>query len=313
MTELEFINTDPRTYGGAGNANLLMSSSVTNPGVDNTPVAPFHIQGLTIPFYDSNGLNLRPTLKEVDEIRFSFTEGVVKAKVLDRQKRNGWFFFRVEDVVVTTLPPVTATVAIGTPAEQDIYTYSDSDFIFIPYTSLDFNNNDYNALLNNASVAKSNAVAQIVDRSSDAANPTNLQAIITFTATPAQVQNCTYTKAGIVNSRYDGTKLTSGSIPGNEPALGLREFQGSTHPEGSSVTTIKNINLADRTVKTLYFNAFVSGSHPNKTVQTFPSGSNYIFEEQGNKFVRLVNRKIYSVEKGVVYSTNEFGVVDSVN
>jgi hypothetical protein len=312
MTELEFINTDPRTYGGANNANLLISSSVVNPGVDNTPVAPFYIQGLTIPFYDENGLNLQPTLKEVEEFRFDFTEGVVQSRVLDRQKRTGWYFFRIEQVVINTLPPVSATVGIGTPAEQDIYTYTDSNFIFIPYISLGFINNDYNALLNNAVKPKPNSVAQVVDRSSDSANPTNLQAVINLTATPADVQNCSYTKAGIINARYNGSKLTSGSIPGDDPALGLREFEGSIHSAGSDVQTIKNINLADRNVQTLYFNAFVSGSHPNKTVQTFPSGSNYIYQGQGNRFVRLVDRKIYSIEKGEVYITDQLGVVTGI-
>lgn len=313
MTELEFINTDPRTYGGAGNANLLISSSVVDLGVDNTPEPPYYIQGLTIPFYSEDGLNLQPTLKEVEEFRFTFTEGVVRSRVLDRQKRNGWYFFRVEQAIVNTLPPATATVGIGTPAEQDIYTFTDSNFIFVPYITLAFTNSDYNATINNASKAKFNSVAQVVDRSSDSANPTNLQAIIDFRATPAQVQNCTYTKAGIVNARYDGTKLTSGSIPGNDPAVGLRSFEGSIHPQDSSINTIKNINLSDRVVKNLYFNALVSGSHPNKKVQTFPSGSNYIYEGQGNKFIRLVERKIYSVEKGVVFTTNGFGVVTDVN
>lgn len=313
MTELEFINTDPRNYGGVGNANLLMSSSVVDPGVDNTPLPPFNIQGLTIPFFTEQGLNIQPALKEVEEFRFAFTEGILSSKVLDRQKRNGWYFFRIEQVTVNTLPPSTGTVGIGTPSQQEIYTQPDCDFIFIPYVSLGFFNNDYNALINNASIPKPNDVAQVVDRSTDSINPTNLDAVITFTATPADVQNCFYTKAGIVNGRYDGTKLTSGSLPGNDPALGLREFDGSIHPQDSSTTTIKNINLSDREVETLYFNAQVSGSHPNKKVQTFPSGSNYIYQGQGNKFIRLVNRKIYSIEKGVVFSTDELGIVTDVN
>lgn len=313
MTELEFINTDPRSYGGAGNTNLLISSSVINPGVDNTPTGSLFIQGMTIPFYTSTGINLQPTIKEADEIRFNFTEGVVKAKILDRQKRTGWYFLRIEQVKVDTLPPVTGVVGVGTPAEQSIYTFSNSNFIYIPYIRSSFINSDYNAILNNATQPKTNAVAQIVDRSSDAQNPTNLQAIINFTAPPADVQNCSYTKAGIVNSRYDGTKLNSGSIPGDDPAIGLREFIGSIHPEGSSIETIKNINLADRDVKPIYFNALLSGSFPTRNVQSFPSGSNLLFEEQGNKFVRLVNRKVFSVEKGQVYSTDELGVVTGIS
>jgi hypothetical protein len=268
---------------------------------------------MTIPFYTDAGINLQPTLKEADEIRFNFTEGVVRSRILDRQKRNGWYFLRFEEVQVQTLPPVTGVVGIGTPAEQSIYTFSNSNFIYIPYIRSSFINNNYNALINNATVPKVNAVAQVVDRSSDAQNPTNLQAIINLSATPAEVQNCSYTKAGIVNARYNGTKLTSGSVPGDDPAIGLREFEGSIHPEGSSIETIKNINLADRDVKPIYFNALLSGSFPTRNVQSFPSGSNLLFEEQGNRFIRLVNRKIYSVEIGEVFSTNELGTVTSVS
>lgn len=312
MTELEFINTDPRSYGDGPNVNLLYSSSVADPGVDNTPTPPFIIQGISIPFAANNNISVVNALKEVESIKFDFTEGFVTLTVTARQKKNGWFFLRTEPVEFNTLPTLVEIVAPGSPFEQNIYRYDNSNFIFLPYTQISFINNDYNVLFNNASISKKNAIAQVVDRTSDAANPTNLVAILNQTATPAEIQNCSYTKAGIVNARYNGTKLNSGSIPGNDPALGLREFKASIHPIGSSNNTINSINLSDREVVNVFFNPFVSGSHPTKVVQNFPSGSNFLFQEQGNKFIRLVNSKVFSTERGEIYVTDELGTVTAV-
>jgi len=312
MTELEFIDTDPRNYGSGPNINLLYSSSVADPGVDNTPTPPFIIQGVSVPFIADNGVNISAALKEVEALRFEFTEGVTTLNVTARQKQNGWFFLRTDSVPFNTLPSLVEVVLPGTPYEQSIYRFDNTSLIFLPYVQLSFINNDYNVLFNNATLSKTNAIAQKVDRYSDAANPTNLAAIINQTAAPAEVQNCSYTKAGLINARYEGTKLTSGSIPKNEPALSLRDFEGSLHSIGSSDNTIKSINFSDREIKNIYFNASISGSHPNKAVQSFPDTTNLLFEEQGNRFIRVVNRKVFAVELNKVYTTNEFGEVSTV-
>ena len=49
MTELEFIGSSPLDFGGNANVNLLVSSSVVNPGVDNSPTGSLKIVGMTIP------------------------------------------------------------------------------------------------------------------------------------------------------------------------------------------------------------------------------------------------------------------------
>ena len=65
----EFINTNPNFYGN-GNANLFYSSSIS--GSDDIPVAPFVIQGLSIPNTDLNSNNLVSPLKEVTKFKFDF-------------------------------------------------------------------------------------------------------------------------------------------------------------------------------------------------------------------------------------------------
>ena len=77
--------------------------------------------------------------------------------------------------------------------------------------------------------------------------------------------------------------------------------------------TIKAITDSAREVQSIYFNPLISGSHPNKDIQSFPSGSNFIYEEQDNKFIRIANKKIYITEKDQVLTTSETGTVISVD
>ena len=96
MTLQEFIETNPSSYG-ATNANLLYSSSVS--GSENTPIAPFELQGLTLPL-SLGGTNLAAALKEVDSIKFGFISGSITAVITGRQKKSGYFYFTFIPVTV---------------------------------------------------------------------------------------------------------------------------------------------------------------------------------------------------------------------
>lgn len=321
MTLQDFIATRPQSYG-SGNANLLYSSSVVNPGVDDTPVAPFHIQGLSIPFISKGGVNVSAALKEVDEFKFDFEGGQKTAKVTGRQKKTEYFYFTIEEIITNTLP--TGIDAGGNTV------YNDSQFVFLPYITTGFKNNDYNPLVNNSEISKLNDVRRVADKVTSQYIPTNLPAIIDGSAQYAQIQNCSYTKAGIINSRYNGSKATaagpvareynkqkfssriqSSFIIGNEPSLSFKEFKGSLHAHDADITTVKNINQSDREITTVYFKSEISGSHPNKTFPDFPySGSILYIDGTGNRLVRLAERRIYSIDTGNVFTSNlDAGVI----
>ena len=308
MTEQEFIQSNPEDLSGTGYTNLLMSSSVVQPGVDNTPLPPYHLRGMTIPYTTANGVNIQTVLDQADEFRFQYTEGTVRAKITARQRRKGYYFFRFEEVVLNTIPTSFRTIG-----GQQIPIFTNSNYIFIPYSTVPFFNNDYNPVIGNAIGAKLNAVALVVDRNSSQANPTNLEAIIGGGAQRAAIQNCSYTKIGIINSRYQGTKLNSGSIPGDDPALSLKEFEGSIHAFDASTITIKGINTSDRDLKPVYFTPYLSGSHPNKKLSEFPDVNTYMYIEEKNRFRRIVNSKIFSTDKGLVYTSDELGKVTLVS
>jgi len=326
MTLQEFIKANP-TGWGTGNANLLVSSSVSGsyPNVESFP--PYTVKGISIPFTSKNDKYIEPALKEVNEFRFKVQDGIlVKSKVLGRQKRNGYYFFSLADFVINSLP---TTLDFDDNPEVE-----NSEFVFVPYVSVSFINNDYNVLLSNSATSKLSDTHRIVDRmtalSGSADLPSNYTAIISQSAERAELQNCSYTKIGIVSSRYEGTrtskagnfyefnedifeeKVLTRGIPGNDPALALKEFKGSIHPNDSTDTTIKAIQLSDRTIETIFFDTILAGVHPNKTYTNFPVSSSFLQTEDGTRFVRSVNSKIYSVDKGEIYTTNELGGVIAV-
>lgn len=313
MTLQEFIDTNPNGYG-ATNANLLYSSSVS--GSESVPIAPFTLEGITIPL-TIGGINLAPTLKEVNTVKFTFTSGSINADITGRQKKSGYFYFTFTPVVVNDIPTVDA---LG------ISNFEDSEFTFVPYSTLEFNNSDYNPLINNSEGNKQNSKVRLVDRKSSQEIPTNILAIISQSATFAEIQNCSYTKTGIINGKYQGSKSTaagpvareynkqsftttiqSNAILGNDPALSFKEFVGSIHTSDADTATIKAILQADRDLQTIYFNSELSGSHPNKTFPNFPNSGSFIFVDQNNRLIKSVNNKIYSVDTAEVFTTNELG------
>jgi len=305
MTELEFINLNPASFSGAGTANLLISSSIS--GSEEVPVPPYVIQAMTVPNTSLNNVDVNKTLTEATSIIFDFANGTIEATITARQKKSGYHFLRFEPIIVSTLPSTISYLS-----GNRIYKEFNASFIFEPFFTAPFFNNDYNPLISNYSVNKKNTVAQVVDRNSGQANPSNITSLISGSSQKAEIQNCSYTKAGIINSKYVGTKLTSGSLIGDDPALGLKEFQGSLHSVDATNASIKEIQLSDRTVNTIYFTSILSGSHPTKKFSDFPEPNTFIYTETGNKFIRSVSSKIFSIDKGKVYSTDEFGKVVSI-
>jgi len=313
MTIEEFKETDPNTFG-TGNINLLFSSSVVDPGIDNTALPPYVIQGLSVPFKSQQGTDLREVLRQVDEVRFTFASSNVNCKIIGKQKRTNYYYYQVEDLVVNTLP--TEQPGLG-------FVQTDTDLVLLPFSATNFYNSDYNPLMNNSEGSKVNAVAFRVDRFSSQTIPTNLQSIITQTATPAEIQNCSYTKLGIISGKYLGSKttgagssyslnkeeqtayITANQITGNNPALSFKQFEGSVHRSDASTAAIKAISQSDREVVPIYFNAETISSGGAFLVPNFPSSGSFIYVEDGNRLIKAVDTKVYSIDRDEVYTSDE--------
>ena len=321
MTIQEFLDTNPSSYG-TGNMNLFYSSSVSGSG--SVPVAPFHLQGLTIPFTSKNAVNVTAALKEVENFRFDLHVGQLDAKVIGRQQKTNFYYFKIEEIVTQTLP--TSVNFNGDPI------YTDSEAVFVPYVTLNFNNSPYNPLGNNSEGSKTNPAYQKVDRTTSQFNPTNLNAIISGSATDAQLQECAYTKTGIINGKYNGSKnagisrvisreynkqnlstlISANQQDADHPAIGLLTFEGSLHASDADTTAVKNILNADRDIVDILFTTALTGSHPSKFFPNFPKIGSTVFGLEGNRTFKLTNNKIYSIDTDEVLTINNLGTVGTI-
>ena len=321
MTLEEFIETNPSSYG-TGNMNLLYSSSVS--GSNNVPIAPFHLQGLSIPFNSKNSVNVTAALKEVQTFRFDYPTGQLTATITGRQQRTNYYYFTFTEIVTNTLP--------GTLSFSGDPIIEETPSVFVPYVTLNFNNSPYNPLGNNSEGSKTNPYIQKVDRLTSQFNPTNLDSIISGSGTNAELQQSAYTTTGIINGKYHGSKsagitqvisreynkqnltatIAANQVSSDRPAVGLLTFEGSLHASDADTATVKDILNADRTKVEILFESILTGSHPNKFYPNFPKVGNTAFGLEGNRTFKLTNNKIYSIDTDEVLTTNNLGVVTLV-
>lgn len=351
MTELEFKNTNPVSYG-EGNVNLLYSSSISTGsyelpsnkygasgsfaydkelnGVGTGPnfkeyyladglFPPYRILGLTIPFQSANAVQLEQTLSAVTKIRFDFGGSEAVCNVDQVTKRAGYFHIRVFPLNIFTF--LEGVDNSGTPYIQTV------EFIFEPYLAAKFNNSDFNALIGNASTTMLNSIAVELDKNTNQLYPSNLDAVVNGTATAASIQDSNYQIAGWTNARYYGSKNTS-TIGGDYTSNTYASFKGVIYPKDANVATILASTAGD--VSTVYFDetrlptsVVRSGSiapEPFVTASAYPipqSGTgavanfdgNYVYEEQGNKLIKITEKRIHAVDKGLVYETDRNGRV----
>ena len=102
-----------------------------------------------------------------------------------------------------------------------------------------FSISDYNPLLNNGNFLRRSSLRLEVDREigslqAASAVPSNFAAILSTSASKAQVQDSFYTDTGLTNARYNGTKATPKTFANIKPALSANEFIGDIHPIDSN-------------------------------------------------------------------------------
>lgn len=84
--------------------------------------------------------------------------------------------------------------------------------IALPYVTERFDNSDYNALFNNATIVDTATNLQRVDYSSNPFTPINIAAIRDNIAEKADVQEYLHNSAGMFRGRYGGEQLTAATI-----------------------------------------------------------------------------------------------------
>ena len=327
MTEQEFLNINPAQKYGNGVAGLLYSSSVVDPGSDDTPIAPFVIQGLTLPNTSKSGVDVTAALKQVNSFIFDSSGSRVETKVLARQVRSGYTFFRLQPRKLAELP--TGSLFTDVNANPS---FPNSEFVFNPYLGSDFKNSDYNPLMNNSETSRLNSFKSVVDRDDSQFQPSNLAAIVAGTAGRAELQHSNYTDSGLKNARYDGTEENSGSVFYDDPAITVRNTKGSIHPLGALNTriaagTVTTTGSIDRDPLPIYFRVdrtptdlipqgieYISGSNLVPILKgTYGTAASIVgsilYEEIEDRLVRIPNKKVFIEETGAIMTTNGDGIV----
>lgn len=320
MTQNWFSTEDPSRTGGKGSIGILYDSTLQA------------IVGLNIGHTSVEGESLDPVLRQCNEVRFTLSGSFIDVKITNRQAKENYTYFFLENPVLLPSGSVYTLLGTGSISETGtLYTGSTASTIFIPYLSLTFYYSGYNPTQNNVQDNRKTGVWQIVDTKANQVTATNISVLLEGLAEKAQMQEYSYESQGQVGGRYEGTKLTSiggiyekskdkfiatynsSSLSGqrDEPILSFYSFTGSLHPLGSEPEAIWNVEPSNRVHTTVYFNTKTA----DRTGTTYLpiSGSVLYVREAGKSKVSRVTRKmVFSTDTGYIYTTDAFGQVSQI-
>jgi len=128
------------------------------------------------------------------------------------------------------------------------------DVTFLPYVQDEkYEYSDFNPLISNALVNRTSTYTQQSDRVGSGTNPTNLEEILSGSATKAQIQDSNYSATGWSNARYVGSITDAQSYKGIPPAITARTFVGEQNPSSSAYQLICSRSLTDRITSEFLF------------------------------------------------------------
>ena len=327
----QFSNTKPQD----GTINLLYSQSIADSGN-------FTIIGACIPFESANGIDIENSLQQLTEFTVNkkgSPESVDKIvfDVSEKTRKSGYYFIQFDQSSYinnetfilgddSTFVSESFTNLSGSYTSDQNGSFNnipagtdDESVLLTPFIVGTFTNSDFEPLISNATSLEPNSFKFVVDRNEDQINPKNLEAIVNRSAVKAKVQDSNYTDSGLINARYDGTKLTSGSIQGDDPGLSFVRFGGSIHKDDADNATIAAINPQERVIEQIYFNfdktRIISSSADVSSYSTVPQVAHYlyIYSTDINRYSRLVNSKVFNLETGTVTTSDQTGLVIAIS
>ena len=177
--------------------------------------------------------DINNVLRQVERIRLVIDNQEIDLTVLNAQfypQQSGgypFYFFSVEPYTI----PLTVANNNGFPNGTTINpSYPTGVRIFLtPFLNgIQFANSFFNPLISNVNATRRSTVRYEADRDTAEPVPSNFAAILSGSATLAEVQDSIYTDTGLRNSRYDGTKTSTSNFGGVSPILLGREFIGES-------------------------------------------------------------------------------------
>lgn len=312
--------------------------------------------GITINnLYQSGNVtrNQSSTLRQCREILVKLKDNALRLVVDDRKVYPQYTYFRVHSEDQLAVRPAIRFVT-GSLNEQDILYYytstgSSTDIDFTPYYGVEYNLEEYNPLLNNATGSVKSTFVRKVDFLKGDQIPTNLEALSNGSAEFVEVPDSYYTSVGNMTGRFLGTKtvvgdekryifnksqktkkvLESQHKDGNyrgedQPVLGLQQCTGSVYSIGSKDDTIFSIDLSNMTLEEVLYTAYaytvtkdekVKGSEKTDYMVyqpknlSLPREGDILYKRSGGKIVRLPEKKVYVPDEGALHYTDEYGII----
>jgi hypothetical protein len=175
----------------------------------------------------------------------------------------------------------TQSIAANTPSENLV--------IFEPYNITNFNNSDYNAIINNSEVNRLSSDYQLVDYATNQLVPVNFTQLLQGIATRASVQDSNYTSYQYSGIRYWGSKNTTDNF--NDASVQLASsIQVDKFPSRIGISQFNQPSIDLNQTYFSYFN-WAGGTSPDwgdfKNDRTVYS-IRFFIDENGN-IIRPLN------------------------
>ena len=248
-----------------------------------TDTAPYIIKGITIPTVNILGQNITAFLDQVQQVVVPISiAGLTQDITLDIQTRQAYYTpggnFYYFDVTPLEVTSITTGAFTGISAEVSLSPAIDSNI---------FNESPYNVLQGLVENTRKSDYIMFSDRYKVGiaglpgyTGPTNIDLLLSGSASLADVQDSLYTDTGWVNARYSGTKTDSTDYHSDSAVTG-KIFQAAQYPYNTSTPDISSIQYQVSSSTVVYSDYFYTGigdapgfSAPQAQVIRI-SGSNY--------------------------------------
>lgn len=272
------------------------------------------VQGITISAFDCGGNSRIESVANLTSVDI----GVVSLNTINGETYSGYFYYEVSPTVstasLTSYEGVCTTTTLAPSPVVDT-----------------FRNSDYNATFNNAIVlrriertgsidANYGGVFE-VDGKNSQLTPLNYDTIMSGSAVTASFQESNLYSKSWTLPRYEGSKLTSGSLFYDDPALSFKSFEGAKYDLFESSSTIRSQSASERKLDTFYFNPPYTLGLFGRNINAYHQGSlgltppvgQPVYEKEGKEFKRITKSKIFIngtndiikvVNSNVLYESN---------
>lgn len=215
---------------------------------------------------DANNVDRSAYLEQLQSFRLVFSDtGPIQYNVISTQELANDYVFGVQP------QPLTSSYAFGTVDNLTVFTPE----------YLNFEYNDYNALLGNADIPQSSNQYLDVDYATGMITPQNFELILSGTADFAQVQDSNYSSAAWSNIRYNGSRYNSYRLPSTKTQFVNEDLTGNFNDPSIDNSGYGKLPAAEQNQTYMVYFEGVGGTGPELIDHTAYIVK-YLIDTEGN-------------------------------